>query len=577
MARQALEIRRTKAAWPGVARVGEVLATMWQALPTAGRFALVGVLMSAIVAVALGVFIPLETRRHVLIANGRGLEAAVMAIQPSLPDLTSGPLSADEVAHLDRLVGRAILDTDHVRAKLWSLDGVVLYSDAGEMVGRSFPDVVAQLGQVAEHGVIAEVSDLTDPENEFEADHRRLVEYYIPVRAEGGRVVGVFEIYQDVWFLEEALAGVTLATWLAIGSGLTVLLIFMVFLVAVAVRSISRDRAAAEARAAELTVLVGAAEALASSLEPSEFLARLDARVRTALGLSRLSRESNPAQEDGRLSLHLRDGSWLVAEPANAPLSDEDARVLRSVANSLDAALANAMLFAEVRDAAQTRRSLLRQVVEAHEDERRHIVGELHDSLAAELIRVLYGIRGVVARGHDLPDEIAREIGDLELLVSRTEEGLRSFMSRVRPVALDEFGLGAGLEVALDRFRCESGLECELRVTGHPERASPALQLVVLRSAEEALLNVRKHAAATRVRVTIRTTAGHLRLAVDDDGLGWLADHDDRDSGDRAGSDGRGLGMTYLLERVAGFGGTVHAERSPLGGARLSISVPLEA
>lgn len=552
--------------WAGRARAG--LRSLWAALPAVGRIGLAGVLASAVIAVALGVYIPVEVRKHLLTASGRGLEAAVIAIQPSMPDLERGPLVAAEIAHLDEIVGRAILDSDHVRAKLWSLDGVILYADVHEIIGRSFPDLVQRLRVVADGGVVATVSDLGHPENESERAHGSLVEYYIPVRAPDGRAVAVFEIYEDVSFLEEALAGITLATWLAIGSGLSVLMVFLIVLVTAAVQSINRDRAAAETRAAELTVLVGAADALASSLEPREFLARLDARVRQALGLSRFTREPRPTLAPGAVSIPLRDGSWLVAQRASGVLSDQDERLLRSVASSLDAALSNAVLFAQVRDAAQARRALLRKVVEAHEDERRHIVGELHDSMAAELIRVLYGIRGIAARRHDLPDEVEREIADLERLVSRAEEDLRAFMGRIRPSALDEFGLRVALEAALDRFRSESKIAAELRVHGRPEFALPSVQLVVLRSAEEALLNVRKHAAASRVRVTIQVASGRLRMTVDDDGVGWRQDPEVED--------GHGLGMAYLRERVAGFGGRVHTANSSLGGARLTVDLPLE-
>jgi signal transduction histidine kinase len=544
-----------------------VLMSVWRALPPAGRIALVGVAFSAVVAVALGVFIQLEIRRHLLIAGGRGLEAAVAAIAPSLPELDKGALDGDQIAHLDWLVHRAILDADHVRAKLWSLDGTVLYSDASSAIGVTFADTADRLAKVAENGMVAVVSDLSDPENVFERDHDQLVEYYVPVRDGAGQTVAVFEIYQDTRFLEDALAAITLATWLSIGSGLSILLLFLVVLVAVTVRSINRDRAAAEARAAEMTVLVGAADALVSSLEPREFLSRLDAQIRRALDLSRFSREEGPVAQPGTLSLPLRDGSWLVAERAHSELTDDDARVLRSVANSLDAALANAALFREVREAAQARRSLLRKVVEAHEDERRHIVGELHDSLAAELIRVLYGIRGMTARHDELPAEIALELSALERLVESAEEELRSFMSRVRPAALDEFGLRAALEGALQRFRDETHIAAELSVTGRPETAPAEVQLVGLRATEEALLNARKHAGAARVRVGVRTTADSFRVTVDDDGSGWQQ----ADS-----PDGRGLGLAYIRERVTSLGGRLRRERSRLGGARLIVEIPLE-
>lgn len=540
----------------------------WGALPPAARVALLGVLASALVAVALGVYIPLEIRRHLLDAEGRGLQAAVAALQPALPRLDGRPFSPAELERLDRLVDRTLLDSDHVRAKIWSLDGVILYSDAHELIGQSFPEVLPRLQEVVATGVLAEVTELADAENAFERTYPRLVEFYIPVHMANGPTEAIFEVYTDVRYFEEALGGISRATWLAIGSGLTVLLVFLVVLVAAATRSMSRDRAQAEARAADLAVLVGAAEALASSLVPAEFFARLQSRVRGALGLTSLAIESQPPQDAAAVAHQLRDGSWLVAGRGTEPLAEEDVRVLRSVANNLDAALANAALYAEVQEAAQTRRTLLRKVVEAHEDERRHIVGELHDSLAGDLIRTLYGIRGITARSQHVSDDVHAELVALERVVAEAESDLREFMARVQPASLDEFGLKAALEERVDRFRGESHLEVEFSVRGQPDLYSKEIQLVCLRAAEEALLNVRKHAHASRVRVTVRASEDRIRLAVDDDGVGWLG---------QTPTNGRGLGLAYMRERVVGFGGTVQTESSRLGGARLVLTIGREA
>jgi signal transduction histidine kinase len=537
------------------------------ALPQTGRVALMGLIASAVIAIALGIFITTEVRRHVLMAEARGLEAAVVAMAPALPDLAAGELTASEIAALDRRVDRALLDADHVRAKLWSLDGTILYSDASELIGRRYDGAGREIAGIASSGVLHfEVTDLQEPENEFERRYRELIEFYLPVRDDSGRVVGVFEIYEDMRFINQALNGVAAATWLAIGSGLAILLVFLILLMRTAVRSISQGRAAAEARAQELEILVGAAAALASSLERDELFEKLEAKVRAGLGLTRLAIEPGPARDDSALQRQLRDGSWLIAQRDDRPFRADDARVLGSVANSLDAALANATLYAEVRRAADTRRSLLRQLWEAHEDERKLLVGELHDSLAAELIRVLYGIRGIAARSSELSDDVRAEVERLERLVTESERGLRAFMNRIRPTSLEGGGgLFAGVREAVVRFREETRVPVELTARGSLDGYPTGSQLTLLRATEEALLNVRKHAHATRVRVGISADARQLRLTVDDDGVGWGSDPT---PGRRA------LGLAYMRERVSSAGGRVQVGASRLGGARLVVEIP---
>src|SRR3989337_3622645 len=108
-------VERAPAATRGA---GISLATLWNALPPAGRIALVGVVASALVAVALGVFITREIRHELLEAEGRGLQAAVAAVEPSLAELVDGPLGADDIALLDRLLAPGVLDGERVRAEL---------------------------------------------------------------------------------------------------------------------------------------------------------------------------------------------------------------------------------------------------------------------------------------------------------------------------------------------------------------------------------------------------------------------------------------------------------------------------
>lgn len=544
------------------------IAALWAAFPPTGRAAFLGVGASALIAVALGVFIPAEVQRHVLTAEARGLEAAIAAMAPSLPDVGGGPVSGTDLDEVDVLVDRAILDADHVRAKLWSLDGTIIYSDAHALIGRRYPDQIDELTEVGEgHGPVFEVTNLSAPENEYERSFSELVEFYVPVTDDAGEVVGVFEIYEDVRFINAALRGISTAVWLAIGSGLGVLLIFLVLLMGTTVRAVSRDRAAAEARARDLEVLVAAADALASSLEPTEFFSRLEATVKDGLGLTHLTIEPEASARPGISQHRLRDGRWLIGERDGGAILGEEDRVLRAVADSVDAALGNAALFAEVRSAADARRDLLRQVGQAHEDERRLLVGELHDTLAAELIRLLYGVRGILARSETIPPVIRSEVERLEQLVGDSERGLRAFMNRIRPSSLEGAGgLVAAVRQTVDRFREETGLRVELSTRGGADGFDADRQLVTLRAVEEGLLNVRKHAGAGAVRVVLSADARRMRLTIDDDGGGWPPS--------RPHPSTSGLGLAYLRERVVALGGRVDLEASRLGGARLVMELP---
>jgi signal transduction histidine kinase len=546
------------------------IGSLRHALDPAAWVSIAGLAAAAVVAVALGLFITSQVRRDILIAEQRGLASAVAAIEGQLPDLSSGALAPAELEAVDALVSRAVLGDEHVRVKLWALDGTIRYSDVPDLVGTAFPERAGWLATVAAGDAAVDITRLLEPEHLHERAHGQLIESYIPVRDGDGLATGVFEIYTRLHELDAAVGRIAGATWVSIGLGLGVLGVFLVLLLASTVRRVERGRVIAVARADELRIMLGATDALAASLEPPRMLAGLGALLRDALRLDDVAiATARPPEAAGQSSFPLRDGSWLVMTRREEAFGSHEVRLLRSVAQSVDVALSNAELYAGARESAVERRRLLGLVATAHEDERRRIVGDLHDLLAGELIRLLYGIRGIMARGPTVPSAVGEELVALESTAVLAERRLREFMGRIRPVGADEIGLVPALEHAVGRARSEAGLNARLRIMGPADSLSPAVQHLLLRSSEEALLNVVKHAGARRVLVRLRVADDDAVLSVDDDGAGWAP-------GIPAGI-GRGIGLAYARERAAALGGSLDTERSRLGGARLVLRLPVGA
>jgi len=140
-------------------------------------------------------------------------------------------------------------------------------------------------------------------------------------------------------------------------------------------------------------------------------------------------------------------------------------------------------------------------------------------------------------------------------------------MSRIRPVEADEVGLVLALEHAVGQAREEGHLDARLRVMGPTEELSSGVKRVLLRTTEEALLNVIKHASARNVIVRLHV-ATDVTLSVDDDGIGWTRQDPE--------VTGHGLGIAYARERVASLGGSLTTEVSRLGGARVVVRIPRE-
>lgn len=174
--------------------------------------------------------------------------------------------------------------------------------------------------------------------------------------------------------------------------------------------------------------------------------------------------------------------------------------------------------------------------------------------------------RARIAR--DLHDTIAQDLAGIAMLAQRGKPDLDSLraieqlaqgaLAEVRGLVAAHGGVGldAGLPVALERlgarFQAETGIA--VTVSAAPVELPVDVEVALLRTAQEALANVRKHAAATGATVTMTTDASGVVLRVADDGRGF----------DRA-SLTRGLGLQGLDERMALAGGSLQIDSSPAG------------
>jgi signal transduction histidine kinase len=131
-----------------------------------------------------------ETRdvseRATLVA--RGFVAPLLTEQALIP-------GTPDARRLDRIVRSSVIDKEIVRIKIWKSDGTIVYSDAASLIGRRYPldeddQAVFRTGET-----VADLSDLSKPENELERSFGRLLQVYLPVSTTGGQTL-LFEMYQ---------------------------------------------------------------------------------------------------------------------------------------------------------------------------------------------------------------------------------------------------------------------------------------------------------------------------------------------------------------------------------------------
>ncbi|MBN0042058.1 sensor histidine kinase [Cellulosimicrobium cellulans] len=200
--------------------------------------------------------------------------------------------------------------------------------------------------------------------------------------------------------------------------------------------------------------------------------------------------------------------------------------------------------------------------------ERERVAQEIHDTLAQGFTSVVMLAQAASADLDRGAPDAARE--RLALVESTARDNLaeaRALVAASAPAPLQGGTLGEALRRLADRFAEETGTRVELTAP-QALRLSSAEDVVLLRSAQEALTNVRRHADASCVRVDLRQDRAGTVLEVTDDGRGLPAD---------ASGFTEGYGLRGMRERVAAEGGSLEVGPAPAGGTRVAVRLPAGA
>jgi PAS domain S-box-containing protein len=215
-------------------------------------------------------------------------------------------------------------------------------------------------------------------------------------------------------------------------------------------------------------------------------------------------------------------------------------------------------------------RSIPSKLIEAQEDERRRIAGELHNSIGQTLAALKYGIETVLVK-RDRGD-LAGAFDLLERFVPTLQhsiEDTRSIYRGLRPPILDNLGVLATLEWFCREFQSvHPNLHLALKTGIEEEEISGALKITVFRIVQEALNNVAKHSGANRADLSVTKIRDYIELVVQDDGKGF-----DLNS-TIAQDSGKSLGLAVMKERVEITGGIFCIESVPDKGTILRAVWP---
>ena len=212
------------------------------------------------------------------------------------------------------------------------------------------------------------------------------------------------------------------------------------------------------------------------------------------------------------------------------------------------------------------REQLLENAIEATEDERRRIAGDLHDGVVQDLAGVAFSLAATARLGEDADRRTTTElVEESAVRVRDAVRSLRSLLVEIYPTNLQEEGIEGALSDLLARLR-HRGITTALTVDPAVRGLDLETTQLLYRTSLEALRNVTAHADASHVEVRLRCEGTRWVLEIADDGRGLP----DGRVPDRGGH----LGLRTLAGRAADIGGALTVSSVAGKGTTLRLEVP---
>ncbi len=269
---------------------------------------------------------------------------------------------------------------------------------------------------------------------------------------------------------------------------------------------------------------------------------------------------------------------------AGQPLSSLLGWPLLSGAFGLGWAVLLALWMRSVMQESQKRQRLIEELEAARQSlaqaerqagvlqERQRLAREIHDTLAQDFTSIVLHLEAADAALPVGAEPVRTHVGRARETARAGLAEARRLVLALRPEPLEDASLPEALRRVTAHWAAETGMSADLAVTGEPAALHPEAEVTLLRAVQEALTNVRKHARAHQVNVTLSYMGDQVTLDIHDDGVGFDP---------AAARDGiacpavPGIGLAAMAERAAQLGGAVTVESAPGRGTTVAVSLPI--
>ena len=256
-------------------------------------------------------------------------------------------------------------------------------------------------------------------------------------------------------------------------------------------------------------------------------------------------------------------------------LSEEDQRILRTVAQQAEIALNNALMIEtlrrqldEIRASREALAQMQHRLLLSREEERSRLARDLHDGPIQSLIGMNIQL-GLLLNSKGLSDSTARTFKEMRTEIRVLSSELRQVCAELRPPTLDALGLGAALRALAEEWARENQVEIELNIFSHADFRSLPDEVAVnfYRVAQETLTNIGKHAQATQIVLDLHYDKKRLTMTIHDNGIGFFAPK----TLHGAAAENH-FGLIGMKERMEQIGGTWTLDSDPGKGTTVNAT-----
>jgi signal transduction histidine kinase len=224
----------------------------------------------------------------------------------------------------------------------------------------------------------------------------------------------------------------------------------------------------------------------------------------------------------------------------------------------------NLLLKSSAQEQAKSKR-FTKQILQQQEEEKKEISRELHDEIAQLLTGVNFHLSVLSIEAYGAEKSLHNKIKKAQHLIIDSVNAIYLFTKELRPVILDDLGLIPALRSHVKDFIKHTKIPVVLDLPRATLDINEFSQIIIFRIIQESLNNIRKHAEATQVEVSLKKNSKSLHLMVKNNGKSFYIDR----------KKCPGMGLTGITERVKLLNGTLAITSTPKAGTKIKISMPL--